>query len=111
MEGADGIVREWSVGAERLFGYARAEAIGARFAQLVVPPHLRPQRLAGIARYVETGQSQLLGKRTLMPALVRGGGQIQMELAILRVPQSDPLLFAAYLRCVPDGSSPAYPDM
>jgi len=36
-----GVVVEWNAAAERLFGYARSEAIGQAMADLIIPPQLR----------------------------------------------------------------------
>ena len=38
----DGIILSWNQGAERLFGYSRAEAVG-RSTDLIIPPALRPE--------------------------------------------------------------------
>ncbi len=36
-------ITEWSSGAEHMFGYTRAEALGKHLVELVVPEHLQPQ--------------------------------------------------------------------
>jgi PAS domain S-box-containing protein len=38
----EGIILSWNQGAERLFGYSRAEAVG-RSIDLIIPPALRPE--------------------------------------------------------------------
>src|SRR3954468_15222759 len=50
-----GRVVEWNPAAERTFGYARDEVIGADMAELIVPPHLRDRHRRGLARYLEGG--------------------------------------------------------
>jgi PAS domain-containing protein len=36
-----GVVVEWNSAAERVFGYARSEAVGREIADLIIPPQLR----------------------------------------------------------------------
>ena len=44
-------VLEFNAAAERIFGYARKEAIGKRVADLIVPPSQRKAHTRGVARY------------------------------------------------------------
>src|SRR6516164_10236361 len=49
----DGIIREWSVAAERIFGYSAAEAIG-RTLDLVVPEEERADHWRNYRRVIAT---------------------------------------------------------
>lgn len=98
MMGADGIVSEWSAGAERLFGYSREQAIGRKMHHLIVPPHLRAAHMAGLRRHVETGEEHILGKRVTVSAQRADGTRIPVELTISRVPQDGAPVFIGYLR-------------
>ncbi len=49
------VVLLWSRGAESVFGYAREEALGRQFADLVVPPDRREEHAARLAAAVTTG--------------------------------------------------------
>jgi protein-histidine pros-kinase len=51
----DGEVLFWSGGAERLFGYARDQAIGRQLVALVVPPEHQEEEARRIRSAVETG--------------------------------------------------------
>ncbi|KQP62187.1 CHASE domain-containing protein [Methylobacterium sp. Leaf112] len=46
----DGIVTDWNPAAERLFGFAAAEAIGRQAGDLVVPAHLQAEERETLAR-------------------------------------------------------------
>jgi two-component system sensor histidine kinase/response regulator len=49
----DGTITSWNKGAERLFGYAEAEAIGRKLVDLIIPDECRGEEetiLAGVAR-------------------------------------------------------------
>jgi PAS domain S-box-containing protein len=96
--GADGVVVEFNPAAERLFGYARDEAIGAPMASLLVPPSLRAKHLAGFARHLLTGESTILGSRVEVPGLHSTGYEIPVELAITRIDVAGPPMFTAHVR-------------
>src|SRR2546426_11006393 len=68
---ATGRIREFNPAAERVFGFTRAEAVGQELAQLIVPPRMREQHRQGLARYLQTGEGPLLGKRIEISALCR----------------------------------------
>src|ERR1700674_1537624 len=59
---AAGKVLEFNAASERTFGFTKAEAIGRALADLIIPPQLREAHAAGLARYLATGQGQVLGK-------------------------------------------------
>jgi len=80
--GSDGIIRQWNTAAERTFGWSAAEAVGSRFVDLCVPPHLRVAHTEGVRRYVETGEKRVIGERLELPALRSDGVTIAVELTI-----------------------------
>jgi PAS domain S-box-containing protein len=97
MDG-NGLVREFNPAAERVFGYARAEAIGQELAALIVPPELRERHRQGLARYLATGEGPVLGRRIEINALRADGSEILVELAITALKIDGAPLFTAYLR-------------
>ncbi len=97
-----GRVIEFNQAAEETFGYRRDEAVGNDLAELIVPPELRDRHRQGLARYMETGESRILNKRTELSARRRDGSTIPVELAVTRIPGSDPPIFSGYVRDVSD---------
>jgi PAS domain S-box-containing protein len=69
---AEGVIRFWSPGAERLFGYAAADAVG-RSLDLIVPEQFREQHWAGFRRALSTGAARNNGGRTNIPVLCHDG--------------------------------------
>lgn len=57
-----GIITEWSPGAEGLFGWNRAEAIGKRIATLLVPVDLRSRHDTAIRSLIESSRTSLTHK-------------------------------------------------
>src|SRR3954466_11076130 len=53
----DGVIRFWNPGAERLFGFAAAEALG-RSLDIITPEPQRARHWAGFHRVMQTGESR-----------------------------------------------------
>jgi PAS domain S-box-containing protein len=66
-----GVIRFWSVGAEKAFGYRAAEAVGQTL-DLIVPGEYRAAHWHGFRRAVASGVASLEGQ--LNPFPVRGAG-------------------------------------
>jgi PAS domain S-box-containing protein len=91
-------VLEFNPAAEQIFGYSRQDAIGQRVGDLIVPPSLRDAHNHGVGRYLETGESHILGRRIEIVAMRSDGSEFPCELAIFRVPLEGPPLFTAFVR-------------
>ncbi|MEA2149019.1 MAG: hypothetical protein QOD69_849 [Solirubrobacteraceae bacterium] len=87
---ADGVVLEFNPAAERMFGYARAAAIGADMAELLVPPALREAHRRGLARVVGGGAARVLDKRFELEAQRADGSLFPIELSITQMEGSAP---------------------
>jgi PAS domain S-box-containing protein len=95
---ADGSVRDWNPAAEALFGYSHDEAVGRELAGLIIPEALRERHRRSLARFVETGEATIIGRRLELFALRANGSLVQVELTVTIVPDSDPILFAGFVR-------------
>ncbi|MBU6399076.1 MAG: PAS domain S-box protein [Verrucomicrobia bacterium] len=93
-----GTFQEWNPAAERIFGYRRDEALGRGMDELIVPPSLQETYRHGLADYLVTGVGSLLGRPIELTAMRAGGAEFPAELAITRVPQSDPPAFTCFVR-------------
>ena len=69
---ASGQIRYWSPGAERLFGWKAAEAVGQRL-DLIVPEEYRERHWAGFNQAMRTGHARLAGAATNLPVQCRDG--------------------------------------
>lgn len=95
---ADGRVLEFNPAAERVFGFARDEAVGHELAELVIPLALREKHRQGLARFLKTGEGPVLGRRIEINAVRRDGSEILVELAITPFKIKGVTIFTAYLR-------------
>jgi diguanylate cyclase (GGDEF)-like protein/PAS domain S-box-containing protein/excisionase family DNA binding protein len=87
---ARGIVLEFNPAAERMFGYSRADAIGAEMAELIVPPAKRDAHRRGLARLLDGKAPRILDKRIELLALRADGALFPVELAITQMDGSTP---------------------
>jgi PAS domain S-box-containing protein len=83
VDAATGGIAIWSPAAERLFGYAAAEAIGQPI-ELMVPGALASGDSAGLASSIETGHGPLAESNAPieLPAMRRGGSPLAVELTL-----------------------------
>jgi PAS domain S-box-containing protein len=93
-----GCITEFNPAAEHTFGYHRDEVLGKHLADVIIPPSLRERHRQGFARYLATGEAQVLGRRVEMMAVRADGSEFPVELAITRTPLDGPPSFTGYLR-------------
>ncbi len=93
-----GHIAEFNQAAERVFGYRRADVMGREMAALLIPPGLRERHRAGLARYLETGEGRLIGRRLELSAVRADGTEFPVELTITRLPSDGPPMFTGFLR-------------
>jgi PAS domain S-box-containing protein len=93
-----GSIVEFNNAATRIFGHARADAVGKPLAELIIPPIYRGAHKEGLRRYLETGQHSVLNRLIEVEALHADGGHIPIELSITEVPVTEGRLFTAMLR-------------
>ena len=98
----EGRILEWNPAAERTFGHARSEVLGRQLAETIIPPKYRDAHYRGFARYLQTGEGPILGRRIEVEGMRADGSTFPSELAITRVPVAGPPTFTAYLRDVSD---------
>jgi len=97
----DGIIRLWNTGAEAMFGYAAAEAIGQSL-DLIVPERQRGRHWEGYHKVMATGVTRYGKELLAVPAVRKDGTRISLEFTIvlLRDEAGQPMGTAALMRDV-----------
>lgn len=81
---AEGMIAFWNKGAERIFGFSAAEAVGQPL-DIIIPDGLRKRLWSGYRETVRTGTSRCgAGDVLAVPALRKDGARISVEFTILR---------------------------
>lgn len=99
---AQGIIRLWNHGAEAIFGFTAAEAIGQSM-DIIIPERLRGRHWDGYHRTMATGVSRYgAGDLLAVPAVTKDGRSISIEFTIqmLRGPAGEVLGPVAIIRDV-----------
>jgi PAS domain S-box-containing protein len=79
----DGVIRFWSPGAQRIFGFAHDEIVG-RSLDVIIPERLRQRHWDGFKRVMQTGQSRYGdGDVLAVPAIRRDGATISVEFTVM----------------------------
>jgi PAS domain S-box-containing protein len=97
-----GQIVEFNPAAEAMFNYDRESAIGESLANLVIPPDLREQHLAGLSLFLETGHGPVLNKRIELVGMRANASQFPVEVAITPVQLQDETLFIGFVRDITD---------
>src|SRR5260370_10873790 len=51
-----GMILDWNSQAERIFGWSRTEAVGAKLSELIIPEINRDAHKSGMERFLHTGE-------------------------------------------------------
>jgi PAS domain S-box-containing protein len=79
----EGVIRFWNAGAERIFGFGAAEAIGSSL-DIIIPESLRARHWTGFGETMRTGNSRYgAGDILAVPALRKDGTRISIEFTVL----------------------------
>lgn len=97
----DGKIRLWNAGAEAMFGYTAAEALGQSL-DLIVPEKQRPRHWEGWERVMATGVTKYGRDPLAVPALRKDGSRISIEfyIVLLRGPGGELMGAAALIQDV-----------
>lgn len=81
----EGVIRAWNPGAEALFGFPAAEALG-RSLDLIIPEHLRRAHWQGFERAIAEGATRH-GRRSIITRALHADGSrlyVDMSFAVVR---------------------------
>ena len=85
----DGVIRFWNPGAERIFQYAKEEAL-AQNLDLIIPERLRARHWSGYRRFMETGRSRYGdGNLLAVPGVRKDGTRLSLEFTVVALKDAD----------------------
>ena len=93
-----GAIEEWNAMAQEIFGWERADILGKRLAETIVPHSFRAGHNQGMARYHETRVPRVLNQRIEIEGLHRSGRVFPIELSIVPVHLDTRTYFSAFVR-------------
>jgi PAS domain S-box-containing protein len=75
-----GRVVDWNAAAEAMLGWRRDEVLGRLAVELMVPARLRPNALAALQRFRDTGELDIHGRRVERVLCRRDGSEVEVEM-------------------------------
>jgi len=79
---AEGVIRFWNAGAERIFGFVEAEALGQSL-DIIIPQSLRQRHWDGYRKTMATGMTRYAaGDLLSVPAVRKDGSRISIEFTV-----------------------------
>ncbi|PYQ50625.1 MAG: hypothetical protein DMF78_15225 [Acidobacteria bacterium] len=100
-----GHITSWNRRAEALFGWSRDEAVGRALADLIIPPRYREAHWRGLARFLDTGEGPVIGRRIELSAVRRDGSEFPVELTVTALKESGAYLFSAFIADITERKS------
>ena len=91
-----GAIHSFSMAAERLFGYAAAEAIG-RNVRMLMPEPMRGEHDGYLDHYRRTRERRIIGTNRLVSGQRADGTHFPMELAIGEMRSGDQVFFTGFI--------------
>jgi diguanylate cyclase (GGDEF)-like protein/PAS domain S-box-containing protein len=93
-----GIITGWNSQAEKIFGWARTEAVGRMLHETIIPPQYREAHVRGLKRFLLSGEGPNLNTRVEITGLHRDGREFPVELTVAPIKLGDKHEFSAFIR-------------
>jgi two-component system, sensor histidine kinase and response regulator len=92
-----GRIQQWSSGAQRIFGYAPEEVVGAELTILMPEPH-RSGHAGYMMSYLKTRDAKIIGVGRELTAIRKDGTEFPIELTVSEVRNGGEVFFTGILR-------------
>ncbi|WP_344805503.1 PAS domain S-box protein [Allohahella marinimesophila] len=79
---SEGNITDWNKQAETMFGWSKAEILGAPVSSSIIPPRFREAHARGMKHFSPASESGVIGKRLQLFALRRNGEEFPVEMTI-----------------------------
>jgi len=83
-----GVIRLWNAGAETMFGWTAAEALGQSM-DMIIPEKHRPRHWEGYDKVMESGVTKYGSSVLAVPALTKDGRRISIEFNVVLVKDAE----------------------
>lgn len=94
---AKGIVTDWNLKAEKMFGFSRNEVLGKHVTELVSPSIPLERQLENLAAIVSQESSDMQSTRQQTLALRKDGSEFPVEYGFFRVNSKDGYIYCSFL--------------
>ncbi|MDF3031939.1 MAG: domain S-box protein, partial [Moraxellaceae bacterium] len=96
---SQGLITEWNLAAERIFGWSRDEALGLSILDTIVPPASRDNHVERLRQFSGDGGQTRLVKHTLeLSAVRRNGEEFPAEISLTANRFEDEWIISSFIR-------------
>ena len=99
---AEGLIIDWNVQAEAVFGRPRAEALGRALAETIVPVRFRDANEFVLRRIQSGNKTPFLNQRFEITGLHRNGLEFPAEISISPVRSGETVTYSTFIRDITD---------
>jgi PAS domain S-box-containing protein len=99
---SSGHIEGWNAAAQQIFGHSAEAVIGRELATVIVPGPMRDAHRHALARYLETGEPTVIGRRIEMVASRADGSELRVELTVTSLRDGSTQRFAGFIRPLDD---------
>jgi len=92
------VITDWNPQAEKMFGWTRSEAVGSTLLDTIIPERFHQAHQYGIQAYLKNSSGPWLYKPVATSARLKGGGEIQVEMAVVPLSSEEKQEFYAFIR-------------
>ncbi|GAO42769.1 PAS domain-containing sensor histidine kinase [Flavihumibacter petaseus] len=93
-----GLIVRWNHAAEQLFGWTAAEIRGHPLGETIIPPQWRDAHTRGMERYLQTGESRIIGKTIEIQAWRKDHGLTEISIRIAPYRLFEETYFVGFIR-------------
>ena len=94
MADREGIIRLWNKGAETVFGFSPAEALGHSL-HIIIPENLQDRHDQGYQKVMESGHSKYFRELLAVPAVKKDGSRVSVEFTMILLRDDQGLIMGA----------------
>ena len=94
MADREGIIRLWNKGAQMMFGFDPAEAIGQSL-NIIIPENLKERHNRGYQQVMQSGRSRYASELLAVPGLKKDGTRISVEFTLVLIRDNEERIMGA----------------
>jgi PAS domain S-box-containing protein len=94
---AYGIITDWNLQSEKMFGWTAQEAIGQRLEELIIPEPFRQKFRQGLKMFLHIGICPFLNQLIEQVAIRRDGSEFPVELSVSPLKLGNTYIFSGFI--------------
>ena len=95
---SEGMITNWNQRAASIFGWHANEVIGKKLVDLIIPSQYKASHTSGLARFLKTGEHEILNKQIQLTALNKNGRTFPVEIAVSAIQRDNTYTFTGIIR-------------